>query len=235
MAVSDPSNEESEQKIKEYLLANPDFFLRHDELLNALKLPEEWAEIDNVVDFRSALIANLQNQLNIRDAENRELFSIARVNHAYQQNIHHLVLKMVACETQQDLLNMLTHTMPKQLEVEKITLCLVPQADTEPLLQNIMGDNLRLISGKILHLLGGEHVLQRKHIEGEPEIYGTKNYDAGQIHSDLLIAIDLYGCRGFMAFGACAPEQFDQTLEADYMIFLTNIFVQMLTLLHRFE
>ncbi len=235
MAVSDPSNDEREQKIKEYLLANPDFLLRHDDLLDALKLPEEWAEIDNVVDFRSALIANLQNQLNIRDAENRELFSIARVNHNYQQNIHRLVMKMVACESQQDLLNMLSHTMPKQLEVEKITLCLVPQADTEHLLQNIMGDNIRLISGKILHLLGGEKTLQRKHIEGEPEIYGTKIYDAGQIHSDILIAIDLYDCRGFMAFGSCAPEQFDQTLEADYMIFLTNIFVQMLTLLHRFK
>ena len=233
MAVSDPSNDEREQKIKEYLLANPDFLLRHNDLLSALKLPEEWTELDNVTDFRSALIANLQNQLNIRDAENRELFSIARVNHGYQQNIHHLVLKMVSCKSQKDLLNMLSQTMPKRLEVEKIILCIVPQADTEPLLQNIMGDNLRVINGKILHLLGGEQVLQRKHIEGEPEIYGTKTYDAGLIHSDILIAINLYDCRGFMAFGSCAPEKFDQTLEADYMIFLTNIFVQMLKLLNR--
>ncbi len=234
MAVLDPSNEE-EQKIKEYLRANPDFLanflLRHDDLLRTLQLPEEWAmadDGDNIVDFRAALIANLQNQLNIRDAENHELFAIARTNHDYQQRIHQLVTQIVSCETPPDLLNMLSQTMPKQLELEKITLCIVPQNDNGALLQNMLGDNLKLINGKILSLLGGDKILQRKHIEGEVEIYGVNN----QIHSDMLIAVEFDDCRGFMAFGASAPEQFDQTLEADYMIFLTTIFMQMLKLLN---
>ena len=121
--------------------------------------------------------------------------------------------------------------MPKQLELEKITLCIVPQknGESEALLQNMMGDNLKLIGGKILRLMGGEQKLQRKYIEGETEIYSSNH----QIHSDMLIAVDFCNCRGFMAFGSAAPEQFDQTLEADYMIFLTTIFMQMLKLLNR--
>ena len=87
MAVLDSSNENREREIKEYLLKNPDFLLQHDDLLRSLKLSEEWVDGDNIVDFRAALIANLQNQLNIRDAENLELFSVARTNHDYQQRI----------------------------------------------------------------------------------------------------------------------------------------------------
>ncbi len=230
MVVSDPSSNDAEQKIKEYLLANPDFLLRHDELSSALKLPAEWAEGDNIVDFRSALIGHLQNQLNMRDAENRELFSIMRVNHDYQQRIHQLVLKILSCESQWQLLNMLTQAMPKQLELEKIVLCFIPQTEYEPFLQNMVCDNLRLISGKTLHLLRGEKVLQRNHMQGEPEIYGMN-----KIHSDILIMVDFYRCRGFMAFGSSVPEQFDQTLEADYMIFLANIFMQMMKLFNRIE
>ncbi len=217
-----------EQQIKVYLQKNPDFLIRHSDLLTNLEFPKEWTEDGNLIDFRSALIENLQHQLAVRDAENHELFSIARVNHDYQQRIYDLVLQMLECNCMQDLFAMLVDDMPKQLELEKIMLCIVVEPQSTDFVQKMEFENLRQINSKMFGLLQGNHVMQRKHMKGEAKIY-----DTNLIHSDILIAVNINQSKGFMAFGSRAPEQFDRKLGSDFMIFLTNVFVNMMSLLNQ--
>ena len=218
-------------QIKQYLMQNPNFLMDYPELLPLLQLPKEWqqAESDsNIIDFRSALIGNLQHQLNITDQENHQLFSVVALNHDYQQRIYQLILLFLQCDNLFSLLKLLSQKMPQILQLNKIVLCVVPNPAYEKSLQDIYFDNLRNVDVKFLQLFAEDEVLQRENITGEHEIYG-----ADTIGSDLLVAMDFYKCRAFIAYGADASDHFTENLSTDLMVFLTKSFAATIKLLAR--
>ena len=218
-------------QVKQYLLQHPDFLMDYPELLPLLQLPKEWQQADNaskIVDFRSALIGNLQHQISMTDQENDELFSVVALNHDYQQRIYQLVLLFLQCDSLFGLTQLLSQQMPKILQLKKIVLCVVPHPDYEELLQDIYFEHLHNIDASFLQLFANDEVLQRENITGEAEIYG-----ADDISSDLLVAIDFYKCRAFIAYGSDTPNHFTENLSTDLMVFLTKSFAAMIKLLTR--
>ncbi len=221
----------SPQKINDFLTKNPDFFLQYPDLLEKLTIPPQWQKNPNmkILDFRSALISQLQKNLALRDLQNYNIISIYETNENHQNRIHNLILQILATDSLQATLAMLAKEMPQTLDLEKVVLCVAPHKND--LLQDMYFENLRIIDSKWLQEFNENEIVIKAHISDDHEteceachkIYGTAN-----IHSDLRIAINLPKVKGFLAFGSNFPNKFNTEQSTQLMVFLTRSFEAMI-------
>ena len=97
----------SEQAIVDYLQAKPDFFQGFPQLLESLHIPHENGPAISLVERQVNLLREkntlLEEQLNL-------LISIARDNNETQQQIHQMVLEVLAIQQAEPALQYLTST-----------------------------------------------------------------------------------------------------------------------------
>ena len=82
----------SEDAIHEYLLANPDFFERHADLLGTLSLPHRSGAAVSLVERQVSVLR--QKDLK-HERKLRELLAVARANDALAGKIHRLSLRLL--------------------------------------------------------------------------------------------------------------------------------------------
>lgn len=86
----------SEDAIHDYLKANPDFFERHNELLNALRLPHVTGGTVSLVERQVSTLRQKDMKLEQRL---RELLEVARANDVLAERIHRLALDLLTAAT----------------------------------------------------------------------------------------------------------------------------------------
>ena len=80
----------SEDAIHDYLADNPDFFVRHADLLSALKLPHSSGAAVSLVERQVSVLR--QKDLK-HERELKELLEVAHANDALSAKIHCLTLR----------------------------------------------------------------------------------------------------------------------------------------------
>jgi len=85
--------ETSEQSIKEYLDAHPDFFERHSALLSSLQLPHGSSGTVSLVERQVSMLR--QKELR-QQRQLKELIEVARANDVLSAKIHELTLQLLA-------------------------------------------------------------------------------------------------------------------------------------------
>jgi uncharacterized protein YigA (DUF484 family) len=83
----------SEQAVKEYLEANPDFFEHHGALLDSLELPHAAGGAVSLVERQVSMLR--QKELKMQ-RQLRELIDVARDNDVLSSKIHELTLQLLA-------------------------------------------------------------------------------------------------------------------------------------------
>jgi len=83
----------SEQAVKRYLEANPDFFERHGALLSRLELPHRAGGAVSLVERQVSMLR--QKELKMQ-RQLKELISVARANDVIAAKIHELCLQLLA-------------------------------------------------------------------------------------------------------------------------------------------
>lgn len=87
---------ESDEAVSDYLEANPDFFERHNELLNSLRLPHVTGGTVSLVERQVSMLRQRDLKLERRL---KELLEVARANDVLAEKIHQLALRLLIAGT----------------------------------------------------------------------------------------------------------------------------------------
>lgn len=94
----DPASDEA---VHEYLSEHPDFFERHDDLLDSLRLPHVTGATVSLVERQVSMLRQKDLKLERRL---RELLEVARTNDVLAEKIHQLALRLLAAQGMQETL-----------------------------------------------------------------------------------------------------------------------------------
>jgi len=98
----------SEQAVKEYLEANPDFFEHHSALLDSLELPHATGGAVSLVERQVSMLR--QKELKMQ-RQLKELIDVARDNDVLSAKIHELTLQLLAARDLQSSITAIEEAM----------------------------------------------------------------------------------------------------------------------------
>ncbi|HJM48830.1 MAG TPA: DUF484 family protein [Alphaproteobacteria bacterium] len=208
------------EKVIEFLLRRPNFLLDNQHLLQVLT-PPETRESDGAVDFQRFMIERLQRELAELKSQQQELVTASQSNMMSQNRIHAAVLALLATDTFEHLVELITTDLAAMLQVDVVTLCLEAAAEH-------MGVPLNpgvyvVAAGETGEMIGeGREILLRSNAEGEQVVFGA---GAGMVLSSALIRLDLapYGPPALLAMGARDERRFHPGQGTELLGFLAHV------------
>ena len=117
-----------EAEIARYLLDHPDFFLRHEEVLDDLEVPHRTGEAVSLLEHKIRMLqdkaSRYQNQL-------QELISVARENEQLNQRLHQLTLNLIEATSVEEVLATLQDELRARFNADAVELKLFSLEDLE--------------------------------------------------------------------------------------------------------
>jgi uncharacterized protein YigA (DUF484 family) len=107
--------------VADYLARNPDFLIRHPELLHALT-PVEARRGDGVADFQRFLATRLRDELARVAAGHAEFAAASRAATALQRRVHRAVLALMSARSLAHLVEIATVDLALELEIDAVAL-----------------------------------------------------------------------------------------------------------------
>lgn len=208
------------EDIARWLDENPDFLLRHPELLDNVPAPSRDLG-RGVIDMQQVLIDKLRGDLEIARQRQRDLVETSRANLNSQTRIHECVVAMMSASSFEQLIQTITTDFAVLLDLDVVTLCIEVDG-TEQASPQSRGVHV-LPAGTVDRVMGsGRHVLLRSYIEGEPEIYGG---GAPLVASDALarISVSSQTPPGLIAFGSRTAGKFEAGQAVELLAFLARV------------
>lgn len=210
---------DDEARVAEYLRAEPDFLIRHPEVLAAMNLPARWKDGD-VVDIQQYILDHLRGELKSLRSSAREVIETTRENMSSQARVHAAVLAVLRAEDFEHLLRILSEDLPLLLDVDVVTVGFEPAATPSPAL---VSAHIRpLPEGVVEAVFGAE---KRVVLTGEADDDGTVfSSAAGLVKSAALARLD---CGpelppGLLALGA-RGAMFHPGQGTELVAFLTQV------------
>lgn len=138
---STASSSQDEESVVAFLRRHPDFFERHDNLLEELKLPHQAGRAISLIERQVGVLReknqHLKRQLN-------ELICNARDNDKLSTFVHRLTLGLLQTRTVSDVVGMLHLQLCEQFPNEHVSLILLSPPIAPEALDNVRPDTLRL-------------------------------------------------------------------------------------------
>jgi len=210
----------SSEEVLGWLRGNPDFIVRHPELLDGAAAPER-ALGGGVADLQHALIGKLRADLERARENQRELVATGRANLGAQARVHDCMLAMLAANSFEQLIQIATTDFAVLLDLDVVTICI--EADGAETLRPPGMRGLHIVpAGTVHRLLGdGRTVLLRAHTDGEAEIYGG---GAPLVASDALARLSISPTTppGLIAFGSRRAAKFEPGQAVELLAFLAR-------------
>lgn len=111
----------SDDQVARYLRENPNFFSQCPELLQNLTPPKRWTG-DTVVDLQHYMVSSLKDELaGLRDCA-QSVIETSRVNLATQMRTHAAVLSLIATNSLEHLVRVISGDLPIYLDVDVTTI-----------------------------------------------------------------------------------------------------------------
>ena len=205
-------------EVAEYLGQNPNFFIQHPETL-VNQLPPGRDLGDGVVDFQSALIGRLREDVAGHTDRQRELLDTSRANLTIQTRVHECVLAMLNARSFEKVIEAIATDFTVLLDLDVTALCI--EAQDGGWSGGAAAQGLRVISSGVVDALLGvnEDTILRGHMTGDPKVYGEA---AGLVRSEALVRLQISPATppAMLAFGSRDPEKFHPGQAVELMAFL---------------
>lgn len=221
---------EERDLVRSLILADPDLVLRDDDVMR--RLVGETTGQRKVVDLRDRLVERMEQRLDKLVTQHRSVIAAAYENVAGTSQVHKAILALIEPLDLSAFLQRLTQDVPNFLGIEEARLCL--EADvTETGPAEGFGDDLHgrvvaLPEGQIADYIamGGEDktVVLRPVGEEAEYVFG----EANPVQSEALMALDIAGSRGMLAFGSADPKKFDPGHGTDLLEFFGGVVERLL-------
>ncbi len=199
-----------EATVAEYLAANPEFFERHESLLQELRLPHVNGGSISLIERQLAALrkecARHQQQLD-------ELVEVGRSNDLLIKRLHQMTLSLIDTTDLDEVLNVLEDQLHAEFKADYVELWLftlaeleAPSALDEPRQRAISCFQTFLQQNR--PLCGN---LPRDQLEA---LFGS---EAEEIHSAVLIPLKSESISGIMAIGSSDGQRFQQDMGTDFL------------------
>jgi len=208
-----------EEKVKEYLKDNPDFFDSNPDILESMHVPSI-AEEKGVVDFQSVLVAKLKKDKTNALHIHKEIVENARANMSNQNRIQTATLVALEAETFEELVEVVTQDFPVLLNVDTVNIIIESTSNEIPFINQ---SGIRFAKeGIVKKWLNTGDALLQSDINGSEEIFGA---GAGLVRSQALIRLEISENTpaGIIAFGSRDPELFQPNQSVDQVGFLSQV------------
>jgi uncharacterized protein YigA (DUF484 family) len=205
-------------RVEDYLLRHPDFFVARGELLRGLTAPPRWGGA-TVVDLHRYQVESLRGEMEgLRDCAS-EVIETSRANLAIQSRTHAAVLALVAAPDLEALLHVISEDLPIVLGVDVAVLAVERGLSVSPLVAGVR----HCPTGAADTLLGeGRDVRLLRHFGDDGTLFGAA---AGLVRSAALarLACGPIAPAGILAFGSRADGGFHPKQGTELLRFLAKV------------
>ena len=230
MSSAHPSNQLSEEEVREFLRAHPEFLKNNTDLFAEAQPPERSLG-DGVVDFQNFLVKNLQHDSKALKNKYDILVDFCRDNISVQSQVHKAVLGLIKSRTLEKLLETITLDLVNLFDVDVVRLAMESERageyDAHYSEQNYSGI-VFIEPGIVDYALG-----QKKNVllvadiaKREPIGFDQIFADCtGLIQSCALLRLELTRVQRnvILAFGVRYPERFHPGQGIELLHFLAQI------------
>lgn len=206
-----------------HLRQNPDFLLRHPELVRLLTPPSRFEadrDGDSVVDMQGFMVSRLQSDL-ARARDNHDaLISSARSNLSSQDQVHRSALAVLDARDFAHFINIVTNELPLILDVDTVTLCVESDGRDGP---SATPGVRAMPRGAVDRLLGTDtRILLRDRISDAETVHGPA---AGLVASDALarLTVSEKAPLALLAIGCREPDRFHTGQGTELLGFLSGV------------
>jgi len=205
------TGDDPEEPIAEYLIAHPDFFVRHPDVLAAIDLPHPTGDAVSLIE-RQVLTLRAQSTKYRRQLE--QLLSVARENDALAKRLHRLTLALLETQSFDEVLNTLQDELRDQFKADAVEMKLFASEQLEAhahepgpalfqeFLQRGRPNCGQLDKAKLEYLFGSQ---------------------AGETGSAALIPLTAPPLAGVLAIGSRDPERFHEGKSVDFLQRLAEV------------
>jgi len=109
-----------DDEIGQYLLDNPDFFSRNPDVLVQMQGPLAQDRADGVVDFQTAMVDKLRDEIHNLTACAQDVIETSRTNMTYLTRTHAAVLALLTAQDVDHMARIITDDLPLLLDVDAV-------------------------------------------------------------------------------------------------------------------
>jgi len=207
----------TEDEVRAYLAANPDFLLRNPELLSVLT-PPQLQRGNQVVDMQSFMLQRQRNEMEKLQSQHGELIGISRSNMASQARVHGAALAVFGARSFEQLIQTVTTDLAVMLDADVATIAV---ESAEPMKRQLRNQGVQILKpGTVDQLFGDDRdVLLYDDVEGDPALFGD---GAGLVRSAALLRlrVSTKAPAGLLAIGTRSPGKFHVAQGTELLSFL---------------
>ena len=214
---SDESASESLEAaaVAAYLEAHPDFFVEHEELLPAMRIPHRRGDTVSLVERQMTILRDRNIELRHRLSH---LMDVARDNDRLFEKTRRLILALMDAATLEDVVMCVEDSLRQDFQVPFVSLIL-------------LGDNAMPVGRWVTHAdaqvaIGGL-LLEDKSVSGslrEHELdflFGEEQRK--QIGSTAVVAISHQGIHGILAIASRDPQQYKSSVGTLFLSYIAEV------------
>jgi uncharacterized protein YigA (DUF484 family) len=123
MSAKAKSGSISEEAVREFLIAHPEFLRDNPDILNAI-LPPERELGGGVIDFQHFMVKNLQKDSKDLQGKYDMLVDFCRENMSVQSQVHHAVLRLIGTRNLEQLLEVVALDLVNLFDVDVVRLAM---------------------------------------------------------------------------------------------------------------
>jgi len=195
-------NEIAEEDVKDWLLRHPDFFHRHPDSLEFLKLPHPCGDAVSLVTRQIELLREKNRKL---QAQLTDILQIARDNDSLLRRFHQLSIALLDAASLDDALAALRWLLHDCFQADFVAVRLIqPVIDCPIANLCVSGDCPQLAHFKQI-LEAGKPECGKPNAEQAGFLFGM---DAAEVESYALVPLCHAGLKGILAIGSRDPGRF---------------------------
>ncbi len=209
-----------EDQVVNYLLAHPDFFLRHSLLLNDLEVPHESGSAVSLVE-RQVMVLREKNQ----HFENklREMVDAVHDNQRLHVSLHRLAVSLFGADGMDDLMGIVDDELRHKLGTDFVNFRL----HAEDSLQIADEASQTYVAADDAILQEFAPLIEKNRIQcgrlSEQQIDSLFGEDAANVKSAAVIPVDARGLTGLIALGSSDEQRYHPAMGTDFLSRLADL------------
>ena len=211
-----------EEAVARYLEDNPDYFLRHGDVLADLKVPHP--DTGKAISLVERQLQVLREQNQRLQQQLRELVTIARENDVLGERLHHFSLAMIDAGSLDDLLNTAQDLLRQEFKLDQVVIRFVQGAPGSAGRPEFAGPDNNQLATLLKQFVGGRPICGGKYDSKMTSyLFGA---GAADVKSTAMIALGGEIPRGVLCLGSRDPHRFHPDMGTLYLVRLGELLMR---------
>lgn len=214
-----PADKLNEKDILAWLRANPNFLVKHPDILEHLAPPKENMG-KGVADFQHYMVQRLKKDKDSITETTRDLIEVSRANMNNVTRIQEATLKLLEARNFIQFIQAITMDLGTILDVDMAVLVVETTGNDIP---SIVASGIKVVPpGTIKQWMNGDTVLLQSDIQGSDAIYGG---GARLVRSQAVLRVDIsmQTPPAVLCFGSRDPEMFRDGQGTELIAYLARV------------